>query len=701
MGFVGSKFLSALRSRKPKKLQNIQMDSPVVEGWQAIFAISYAPSNPSIVYFGTDCAQIWKSVDGGITWKRRSNGLGTNGAMSLAIDPKNTDVVYASGSIFAYWPDFPDTAEGIYRTIDGGANWTRVHKAHFHGQTYGRSGGNHIVFAGSNLYAGQSTGGILKSANGISWSLLAKSGGGYVLDTVNIWDMKVHPANNTNIYVSASDGLYKVTDNGGSATLTKIGAGLPVGAISSQIQIDRTNPNVMYSFLGGQGVYRSTDGGYNFTARNNGLPVPLTLAGGLQKGSLAISPVDPNRLIVAFPKWDTRGLVYYTNNGGLSWTQTDGMDERNLVGWVAGSINSLFGASGGGTTVTPIAFHPTNREVALITAFPEIIKRTNDGGRTWEYSNSGYTGSWNSKNVATPIGWDVSAPGRAAFTHHDFGTMVTLDNEDTFTNVSSIIKYRGRGDTAAAAMRGNLIIKGVGKPNQEIAISRDAGSQWSLIAGADATDGFNLIEWHPQNSNVVYADQYKFTNILINTNFITLPRKIAAVFKDNGNIVYAHNGATISKSTDGGVNWTTPYPSLNLPLGKGIAQIAIDPTNENRIYVAVKGIGIYIITNTAPLGGYALLKNDAHGLKKDQFGQINIWAVTVDPLKANVVYAGSRVGNKGYSNGIFRSVDNGNSWVNINGNLGSHLDVSNIAVNPYTRYVYISSAIGTWKLPPP
>ncbi|MGQ3685687.1 MAG: WD40/YVTN/BNR-like repeat-containing protein, partial [Candidatus Loosdrechtia sp.] len=197
------------------------------EGWQMITGISYAPSNPNIVYFITDTNQVWKSTNGGTSWHRKS-GYPANGGASIVVHPTNPNIVYAAASVMGTWTLPEGSIEGIMRSTDGGDTWMLLYEAPF---TRGYHWGNHIVFAGSNMYAAPDQHGILKSTNGTTWSRLNRSGGGYILSDKRLQNITVHPTDNTILFVSAHDGLYRVVDNGSSATQTKIGSGLPGGAV--------------------------------------------------------------------------------------------------------------------------------------------------------------------------------------------------------------------------------------------------------------------------------------------------------------------------------------------------------------------------------------------------------------------------------------------------------------------------------------
>ena len=79
---------------------------------------------------------------------------------------------------------------------------------------------------------------------------------------------------------------------------------------------------------------------------------------------IAVSSADSNRLFVTFKGlWGNH--LYYTTNGGSSWTQPASMDEQNADGWVCGSTLGMAGSLGIDNSSAPIAFHPTNGNIAL------------------------------------------------------------------------------------------------------------------------------------------------------------------------------------------------------------------------------------------------------------------------------------------------------------------------------------------------
>ncbi len=107
---------------------------PVFDGQPvaSIGAVEVAPSNPNILYAGTGESDIrsalssgdgvYKSTDGGQTWK--NVGLHDSRQISrIVIDPRNPDVVYVGALGHAY---APNDERGVFKSTDGGNTWKRV-----------------------------------------------------------------------------------------------------------------------------------------------------------------------------------------------------------------------------------------------------------------------------------------------------------------------------------------------------------------------------------------------------------------------------------------------------------------------------------------------------------------------------------------------------------------------------------------------
>ena len=210
---------------------------PVFDGYpsHAIGALAVSVSDAQIVWAGTGEPHIrsnvtigdgvWKSTDGGETW--RNMGLGATGRISrVLIHPTNPNIVYVGALGHAH---APQPERGVYRTMDGGDSWEHVL---FVDENTGASSvevdpnNPRILYAGMwsvlvNAWGRQSGGpgsGLYVSRDaGDTWNKL--EGNGLPTRTIGKVDVCVTPADSNRIYalIETGDGVPlagEETDNG-------------------------------------------------------------------------------------------------------------------------------------------------------------------------------------------------------------------------------------------------------------------------------------------------------------------------------------------------------------------------------------------------------------------------------------------------------------------------------------------------------
>lgn len=267
---------------------------------------------------------------------------------------------------------FVDSVTGIWRTKDGGDHWALVLPTYYDSQS--ASGRNPIAFAGpSAIYAGTYRKGLVKSTDGGStWSQVPIGS----LQGDRISDVAVHPDDPSVLYLcdDTDNQFYRVEND---SVITAIGTGLggvPYHVIISGNHDGNKNNDIIYAAKGS--VFRSTNSGISFV--NISLNLPLTLP----VMNLSMSLVDPNFLF-AHSAQDPR--LFYTHNA-LSevptWTRPLSADDKNNQGeWVFGSLWDIGdAASEADYWCSPIAPHPTNKNIALNQAEGDTVGKTMDGG---------------------------------------------------------------------------------------------------------------------------------------------------------------------------------------------------------------------------------------------------------------------------------------------------------------------------------
>jgi len=309
------------------------------ESAASVDSIAIAASNPKIIYVGTGQVEtrydiaagngVYRSDDGGQTW--RHLGLDATRAIGrILVDGKNPDVVLAAamGHIFAPNPD-----RGVYRTEDGGKSWKKtlfvdentgavdlaadprnpevVYAATWQARNY-----PWLSYFQPNMGPGS---GLFKSEDGgRSWKRL----GGAGWPSGPIGRIGVAVASDGRIYAAVDarsvggntslrdrgqtqTGLYRSGDGG--ASWTKVNAESWVGSdYFGRVTTDPANPDVVY--MTGQSIRRSTDGGKTFEVFK-GAP------GGDDYHFVWVNPRHPDHIVTA----SDQGTVV-TVNGGRSWS---------------------------------------------------------------------------------------------------------------------------------------------------------------------------------------------------------------------------------------------------------------------------------------------------------------------------------------------------------------------------------------------
>ncbi len=649
------------------------------EGMQRIYKIAYAPGNPRTVYLISNTSQVWKSEDGGGLWKMMHRGFLSNGGIDIAVDPLNEEIVFAAGSLCKVSRPFRSSeVDGIYRSVNGGQDWSLVKQTPFFGEAIE---GKHFAFnrEGSGkarreiIYAGTHRDGLLISEDaGENWKSIGFKG-------ERIRDMRLDASDPASLYLLTVKGFFKVkVESGTVSRIERLGEDLP-----DRIRTFTVNPkdgSIIYAALGKGGVFKSSDGGRNFLRLKKGLPLDLDYT------QIALSPANPAHLYVSVHR-SAELNPFWSNDGGKTWHSPTTLDKGGL---------SL---SQGRYAAASIEAHPNEPGIALTSAngVARIIK-TVDGGAAWFYSGNGYTGGRKSEGTTSQAFY--TDPEKMILFLMDFGPVITDDGGKTF-RLLEIPRVNGGKTTRVGAVSPtdeNLIVTAIGRwKQQKLVVSRNKGRSWKIIPDTD--DRYKFIAFHPQKPDIIYA--YGFISRDNGKTWSKLTQKVYAMFRGNGDIVYSVRndvvyGSVIMRSDDQALTWADEYPSIPVEAGH-VNEIDVDPLNPDRIYVAANN-GLYIFDGS---GGRWLKKDERSGIDKDYFGSSAIKSVAVDPMHPEVVYVSKWAPGKGHSNGIFRSVDYGSRWNNITYNLGPEFTATAISVSPLDGRVYIGSSHGTWRLPPP
>jgi len=268
--------------------------SAAMSGRIAAVAAVPAKDGKTTMLIGAASGGVWKSTDGGTTFKPVFDKQSVQSIGSIAIDPTNHDTIWV-GTGESWTRNSVSVGDGIYKSTDGGDTWTNMG---------------------------------LKDSERIAKIIVDPRDGNTVYACVpgKLWSD------------SADRGLYKTTDGGKSWSVVLKGKNLSTGC--SGISLDAKDPNVIFAALwdfrrkgwtfrsGGEtptspsasGLFRSADGGHSWTevtdTANKGFPKKP-----YGRIAVAVAPSASN-VVYAFVE-SNESALFRSDDGGKTWDKRD------------------------------------------------------------------------------------------------------------------------------------------------------------------------------------------------------------------------------------------------------------------------------------------------------------------------------------------------------------------------------------------
>jgi photosystem II stability/assembly factor-like uncharacterized protein len=580
------------------------------------------PRNSNIIFVAAE-GSVWgpggdrglfKSIDGGKTWKKNLEVSENTGVNNVIFDPRNPDVMYATSEqrrrhVFTKIGGGPETS--VYKSTDAGETWDKI----INGLPKTDMGGIGIAISPVNpdilylvLEAAENKGGFFRSINrGAVWEKM----NAYTAQGQYFNELYCDPKNPDKVY--NVDVITQVTLDGGKSWK-------PISVKNRHVDdhamwIDPQNPD--HFLIGGDGgVYETFDGAnnYNFKANlpitqfyrvtvDNSFPFYYVFGGTQDNNSMGGPSATISNDGIVNSDW------FITNGGDGFWSAVD-PDNSNIV-YAESQYGGMVRYDRGSGEMIDIRPEPpkgdstykwnwnsplfvSSHNHSRIYCAANKVFRSDDKGDSWQLISDDLTAKidrnsfpvmgkyWSidavSKDKSTSLYGEIISLTESPVKEHllyagtDDGLIQVTENEKDWRKISEfpgVPEHTYVSDICASKFDENIVFASFDNILRDdfqpyLLKSNDKGRSWFSIAG-------NL----PDNGTVHSIQQ----------DFI------------NPDLLFAGTEFGIFVTTDGGKVWAQMKNGLpTIP----VRQIAIQK-RENDLVIATFGRGYYILDNYSPL----------------------------------------------------------------------------------------------------
>lgn len=648
-------------------------------------AVAGIPNDPNRYYFGATGGGVWKTEDGGKTYKNISDGYFGGSIGSIAVAPSDSNVIYVGGGEVTVRGNV-SSGSGMWKTVDAGKSWTFI----------GLPKSRHIPRI--------------------------------VVDPQNA-DI-VYAAVLGNIYKPTQErGVYKSTDGGKNWRQVHF-VNAHAGAV--ELVMDPTNPRVLYAATwrmqrtpyslssGGEGsaLWKSTDRGETWQK--------ISKNKGFAEGTLGIigitaSPVKPDRLW-AIVEHQEKGGIYRSEDGGNTWKHVNDSRALRQRAWYYSKIYADT-QDEDGVYVMNVAYHhstdggktfsahraphgdhhdlwiaPENNQ-RMIIADDGGAQISYDGGQSWSTYHNQPTAQFYRVTTDNAFPYRIYVAQQDNSTlridHRGFGRYLSEDNWESTAG--------GESAHIAVDPEDNDIVYGGSYGGYLTRVNHKTKSVRGINVWPDNPMGYGAegmkyrFQWnfpilfskhHPNRlyafSNHVHVSENEGQSWEVISPDLTrnAPKKLTSsggpITQDNTGVeyyctIFAANESPIDKemlwvgSDDGRVHltqnrgkaWKEVTPK-NMPEWMMINSIEPSPFDPAVCYLAgtrykMGDFTPYLYKTTDYGNSWTLITK---GIKEEHFTRV----LRADPAKKGLLYTGTE-------NGMYISFDDGHSWKEFQQNL--------------------------------
>jgi photosystem II stability/assembly factor-like uncharacterized protein len=635
---------------------------PAVAGGR-VSAVAGVPGQPNVFYVGAAAGGVFKTTDGGISWRGIWDNMPTASIGAIALAPQNPNWVWV-GTGEGNPRNDVITGHGVFYSSDGGATWKSMGLENA-GQIpviLVSPTNPNIVFVAAlgHVWGPNADRGVFRTTDGgKTWQKIL-----YVDDTTGACDLVMDPSN-------------------------------PMVLYAGMWQYKRT-PWILESGGTSSGIYRTTDGGENWRKLTAGLPASPT-----GRSALAVAPSDPAHVYALVES--KNGVLWESRDSGDRWTKIS--DDRSIQArpfyfshlYVSPdnedriyflSYDIMLSTDGGRSAhIIAQGVHPDHHVLWIDPRDPAHLLEGNDGGI---YSSMDEAAHWNYHDNL-PIEQFYSV---ALDDHYPYMVCGGLQDNNGWCGPSNSMKGGGIGPGdwwVVVGGDGQYVVPGL---NGNRWIYGD--SQGGAIVRAERTDhvGGSIRPYMMTSFDLAVSDMmYRFNW----TSPIAVTSKTPDEVYVGGNVLF--------RSRDSGWNWTPISPDLTrndkskqaltggpiiLDISSAenydtILSISISTLDPNIIWVGTDD-GLVQVTQD---GGAHWSNVTANMPNLPEWGRIS--QIDASPFASGgcavAVDFHETENNKPY---VFKTTDFGKTWTNITRNLPEDNPVHVVREDPNRRGMLVA-----------
>ncbi|QMU65863.1 MAG: T9SS type A sorting domain-containing protein [Flavobacteriaceae bacterium] len=572
-------------------------------GQGRVNVVAVDPSNSNTYYAGAPAGGIWKSTDAGVNWTPLTDHLPQIGVSGIAIHPTDSNTIYiATGD-----DDAGDSsAVGVWKSTDGGTTWNNT-------GTLNASSMNEIYIHPSNhetVLVATSTG-VYKTTNGgTNWVRKLNA---------NIIDLKMKPNDASTWYAASGSTIYRSTDGGENFTSVTI-AGF---SNSARIVIDVTpaDPDLVYFVSAAantyafNGVYKSTDSGVSFTKTVE----TDDIFGSSQAWfdlALTVSDTQPNTVFVGVLN------IWRSTDGGGNFTRINSWNAPTQDSYTHADIHfmryiggKLFAGTDGGVYVSTndgTKFTDLTKNIVVGQFYRIAVAAQNHrnivGGLQDNGGYARYQNNWNNYHGADGMDCSVNPldpKNYFGFIQYGGALYETKDGGLTRNNgIGAPSEETGTGDSG-----GRWVTPMVSNSQGEIYagygnLYKLENGAWTKISNETFFGDLQHIEIDPKNDDNIYvsmgSDLYRSTNKGVNFTQLTFANGIINVIEvshTDENTAWIVTNSSVYKITNL-LSATPTFSNItgNLPLESKLVLRHHERSGNNSVYLGT-ALGVYTIND--------------------------------------------------------------------------------------------------------